>query len=114
MQGYDDQVLTALHAFSELPILQNFCMVYEFGGGVNRIGRPMASICGDVLSTYQLTPAGGQTPLFEAMDRSYSDVLKADNIWVIVIISDGHPHRQAYRNHSPVLQESAHLCSVGW
>ncbi|MDP6405546.1 MAG: VWA domain-containing protein, partial [Alphaproteobacteria bacterium] len=91
MDGFDDDVVSAIKEFGKLPVVRNLCGLYEFSSSVRVVQRPMKVQCRIVLDKYRLATAGGGTALFEAMEKSYRDGMTRENISVVLIVSDGRP-----------------------
>lgn len=91
MDGFDQDVATAIRNFSSLKVVTSKCGVYEFGSVVKPLPGAYKTPCSDALANYAMSPAEGGTALYTAMDRAYRGMLNLDGLSVAVILSDGRP-----------------------
>jgi len=91
MDGFDQDVTTAIRNFSSLKVVSAKCGIYEFGSEVSQLPGAFQTTCDDALARYTMSPAEGGTALYTAMDRAYRGMLNLDGLSVIVILSDGRP-----------------------
>ena len=91
ISGFDADINAALSVVSETLASSDRCALYEFGQSVRAIQKPAETTCGKVISGYQMSEAGGGTPLYETMAHAYADLASENGISALVIVSDGSP-----------------------